>query len=723
MGVYLNPGNEEFASILRSPPYVDKSGLIAFMNERLGTPLSLVCHTRPRRFGKTYAAQMLVAYYTRGADSRPLFDSLVVAQTPGHRRHLNQADTIFWDIARFASCFPDKPEAILPSLCQWTNEELIAAFPDVSPDEDLPLAERLLRISTQTGRRFFIIIDEWDVLFREAKNNPRLINQYLHFLRSLFKGAGVRRSLLGAYLTGILPISSCGTESALTDFDEFTMTNPGALGEFIGFTEPEVRALCDEHGRDFNELRRLYEGYPIQGVGPVYNPLDVGRAGRQLAARKHVLSLMDNDQSANLEALVEAGVTSFKIEGRLKDAAYVKNITAYYRGKLDALITKRAADGWRAASLGKTTFTFEPDPRRTFHRGATDYFVNGRRPMIAQLATPKSTGEAVGRVVRLATNPAAVTVKTKAEIANGDGLVYLDRHEALAGLAVNRAEANGDGTVTLYLHESLARHPDLSVGTELNRNKDRLFAKTLAGDTARRAIPAALVVTARPGELALTARAASCEATAVLPFDVQNAKNAERAKESLENAMKKTGDTPFDAASVAMDASAMGEGFVPFVPMSAANGLRREALEKLAEVVRKAHHRGVRNPELPDARFPEDHFDFRGNVANAPAESFWKAHGVIRIEPAAEADRTPLATTDSLMHTRHCVRWTLGLCPRQTKGDEAAKERFKAMNGGHLKPEPLYLTDDKGRRLVARFDCKACEMHVGFAGDGFPTVR
>ena len=288
MGVYLNPGNEEFASILRSPPYVDKSGLIAFMNERLGTPASLVCHTRPRRFGKTYAAQMLLAYYTRGStNSRPLFDSLAVAKTPSYQRHLNQADTIFWDIARFASCFSDNPAAILPSLCRWTNAELIAAFPDVSPDEDLPLAERLLRISTQTGRRFFILIDEWDVLFREKADNRPLLNQYLHFLRSLFQGAGVRRALLGAYLTGILPISSYGTESALTDFDEFTMTNPGALGKFIGFTEPEVRALCNEYDRNFTELHRLYEGYQIQGVDPVYNPLDVDRAIRSGECQTH----------------------------------------------------------------------------------------------------------------------------------------------------------------------------------------------------------------------------------------------------------------------------------------------------------------------------------------------------------------------------------------------------------------------------------------------------
>ncbi len=291
MGVYLNPGNEEFASILRAKLYVDKSELIAFMNERLGTAQCLVCNTRPRRFGKTYAAQMLAAYYSRGVDSRPLFDSLAVANPPNtdpedvrqakqsaYLHRINQVDTLFWDMARFFSCFGNTPEAILPSLCRWTTRELIEAFPDVSPNDDLPLAERLARISDKTGRRFFILIDEWDVLFREAKDNRPLIDAYLRFLRSLFKGAGVRRYLLGAYLTGILPIASCGTESALTDFDEFTMTSPQPLGEFIGFTEAEVKHLCDETGQSFSDLQRLYDGYRFEDVGPVYNPLAVCKA-------------------------------------------------------------------------------------------------------------------------------------------------------------------------------------------------------------------------------------------------------------------------------------------------------------------------------------------------------------------------------------------------------------------------------------------------------------
>ena len=203
---------------------------------------------------------------------------------------------------------------------------------------------------------------------------------------------------------------------------------------------------------------------------------------------------------------------------------------------------------------------------------------------------------------------------------------------------------------------------------------------------------------------------------------MQAAKNAERARETLVNALTKTGDTVFEAAGVTIDASALGDDAVPFVPMSAANDLRRQVLEQLSAAVRAGHAHGVRHPAMEGNASPETALDFRGNVANDKAAAFWKAHGVISIVPAAEADPAPLQTTDSLMHTRHCIRWTLGLCPRQTKGDEAAKERFKAMNGGHLKPEPLFLVDDKGRRLVARFDCKACEMHIGWAGDEFPAV-
>ena len=444
--------------------------------------------------------------------------------------------------------------------------------------------------------------------------------------------------------------------------------------------------------------------------------------GRLLARNKHVLSLMDNDQSANLEKLIEAGVTSFKIEGRLKDAAYVKNITAYYREKLDKLIAAHTNDAWRAASLGHCTFTFTPDPARTFHRGETDYFVNGRRRVIAELDTPKSTGERIGRVVRLNHNPDTVDIKTEAEIANGDGLVYLDDHEELRGLAVNRAEDLQNGTVRLFIRDRLTAHPALKPGVTLNRNKDRVFAKTLAGDTSRRAIDTTLTFAFTDKELRVTAQACGAAGEARMPFDCQAARDQERTRTGIINALKKTGGTIFDAADVQIEAPAGSH--LPFVPVSALNNLRREALTKLQDAVAASHPKPqLRHEPLDNASFKDAALDFTANAANSFAETFWRKQGVIAIASAAETDPAVLKDAENLMHTRHCIRMALGLCPRLLKGDEEAKARFKERNGGHLKPEPLYLTDSKGHRLIARFHCKPCEMTIGFAPAGsFPVV-
>ncbi len=288
MGHFLNPGSAGFAAVLNNDIYVDKSELIAVMNSRLGTAKNLVCSTRPRRFGKTYAAMMLSAYYSRGIDSSALFDKLAVANPPStdplqvrerkiaeYRRHMNGYDVIFWDIVKFLSYCPDDINRIISVIEQRTTDELLEEFPDVAPHKTMPLNERLVAISLKTGRKFFVIIDEWDALFREAENNKRLQKKYIDFLRGLFKGSDVQQYLQGCYMTGILPIKKYGTQSALTDFAEYTMVKPGELGEFIGFTEKEVKGLCEERSLDFNEMRRWYDGYHFVGVGHVYNPRSV----------------------------------------------------------------------------------------------------------------------------------------------------------------------------------------------------------------------------------------------------------------------------------------------------------------------------------------------------------------------------------------------------------------------------------------------------------------
>ncbi|MCF0253867.1 MAG: U32 family peptidase, partial [Duodenibacillus sp.] len=243
--------------------------------------------------------------------------------------------------------------------------------------------------------------------------------------------------------------------------------------------------------------------------------------GRRLARAQHVLSLKDNDQTANLEALVAAGVTSFKIEGRLKDAGYVKNITAHYRRELDALIAAHAAEGWRAASLGKARFSFEPDPGRTFTRGATDYFVNGRRPVIAETATPKSIGSpaAVVRLVK-ASRPQSLTVQPLpgVELAAGDGLVYRTPEGGVEGLRVNRAEPLPRGLARVLLRDDVRGHPGLAPGVTLMRNRDHAFLKILAGGTARRAVEADLELGLAGGALELRASAAGVSALARAAF-------------------------------------------------------------------------------------------------------------------------------------------------------------------------------------------------------------
>lgn len=460
---------------------------------------------------------------------------------------------------------------------------------------------------------------------------------------------------------------------------------------------------CAESGRSANR------GQCAQPCRLPYQVIDF--AGREVAHRKHVLSLRDNDQSGNLEDLVRAGVSSFKIEGRLKDAAYVKNITAYYRRKIDALLEKHAAEGWQASSLGATAFSFTPDPQKTFHRGSTDYFVRGRQPMIAELDTPKSTGKPVGQVLCLNTRPPqSLDVRICEPIANGDGLIYTDSHGEVVGLMINRAEELPGSRQRLYPRDSLSRHPDLAPGARLNRTRDRAFDKALEGESARRTIPVDFVLSSDRQSVSLSAHAAGETALVKEPFCAQAAKDPVKGLESLRGNLAKTGETIFAARAITVEPA----GTVPFIPASIANRMRRAALTELEKRICRKPAPRLLAPIAATAPF--DSLDWHGNVANAAARSFWSEHGVKSIEAAFESNPKGVSlATAELMRCRHCVRHTLGLCPKMVKGDPQAKERFKKLNGGHLKPEPMKLIDPKGRTLIARFDCRACEMTISLA--------
>lgn len=275
MGRYLNLGNAGFASIRRGL-YVDKTMLIDFINKTLGTKEKLTCVSRPRRFGKSFATQMLCAYYDRSCDSGYLFRDLEIAKEDSFQQYLNQYNVIYLDITWFISTV-ERIEDTVKYLQTEVIRELKDTFPAITK-EMRSLSIALSDVSDMTGDKFIIIIDEWDALFREAKENVTLQKEYLQLLRGLFKSSITDKMIEAAYMTGILPIKKYGTQSALTDFREYTMIQPMQLAEFVGFSEKEVMELCKKHHLDFDEARRWYDGYSFSRMNSVYNPNSIMQA-------------------------------------------------------------------------------------------------------------------------------------------------------------------------------------------------------------------------------------------------------------------------------------------------------------------------------------------------------------------------------------------------------------------------------------------------------------
>ncbi|MBO5070423.1 MAG: AAA family ATPase [Roseburia sp.] len=274
MGMYLNLGNAGFQSV-RKGLYVDKTELISFINGTLGTKDKLTCVSRPRRFGKSYATQMLCAYYDKSCDSRELFHDLKIAEDKTYEKYLNKYDVIYLDITWFISTSKNIKNTV-SHLQEQVTKELQGLYPSVEEEGSLPML--LSKINEATGQKFIIIIDEWDALFREAKDDTDLQKEYIQLLRGLFKSSQTDKMIEAAYMTGILPIKKYGTQSALTDFREYTMISPKKLAKYVGFTETEVMQLCEEHNIDFEETKRWYDGYSFSKIKSVYSPNSVVQA-------------------------------------------------------------------------------------------------------------------------------------------------------------------------------------------------------------------------------------------------------------------------------------------------------------------------------------------------------------------------------------------------------------------------------------------------------------
>lgn len=275
MGTYLNPGNDGFAGI-RNDVYIDKSGLISLINDTIDTPRRLTCVSRPRRFGKSFAAQMLCAYYDKTCDSSVLFNDLEIAgdDSESYGTYRNKFDVIYLDITNIMG---EAGTWELPAFIKRkVTEELLAAYPGLRTDESF--STTLINAVELTGNKFIMIIDEWDAPIRET---PDIQKQYLAFLRTLFKSSGTTaRIFAAAYMTGILPVKKDGSQSAISDFQEFSMICPMEYARYAGFTEAEVRDLCSCRHRDFSMMKQWYDGYTLDNAGSVYNPNSVMKAVR-----------------------------------------------------------------------------------------------------------------------------------------------------------------------------------------------------------------------------------------------------------------------------------------------------------------------------------------------------------------------------------------------------------------------------------------------------------
>lgn len=262
--------NSAFQVALNSEIYVDKTGMLEYTNKVINTLQGYICNSRPRRFGKSVTANMLAAYYSKGCDSREMFSTLKISESIGFEKNINKYDVIHIDI-QWCIEPAGGSENVVSYITEKTICELREYYPNELSEKIKSLPEALSVINSMNGTKFIIIIDEWDIIIRDKANNKKVQEEYINFLRAMFKGVEPTKYIGLAYLTGILPIKKLKTQSALNNFKQYTMLNPGPLAEYIGFTEEEVKKLCDRYERDFHKVKKWYDGYQL-GKYHIYNP-------------------------------------------------------------------------------------------------------------------------------------------------------------------------------------------------------------------------------------------------------------------------------------------------------------------------------------------------------------------------------------------------------------------------------------------------------------------
>lgn len=406
--------------------------------------------------------------------------------------------------------------------------------------------------------------------------------------------------------------------------------------------------------------------------------------GNILRAESHFLSLKDLDYSTHLAALMDAGVSSFKIEGRLKEMSYVKNVTAYYRQRLDSLL--EGSDRYFQSSLGKVKFFFEPDPQRTFHRGATDYFFDQRNRGLVQLSTPKSIGQPVGQVKKVENS--TLTVKTMDQLHNGDGLCFVAQDGAFTGFRVNRVE--GERLFPFKM-------PSVRTGTMLYRNFDQSFEELLAKKSAERTLSLRLHFYETTDGFALDVVAEGLSTVTIL-FPCEKELSKSDLATIVQNITKqfgKLGDTSFSLSDIWVELSNHW-----FIPSSRLSMWRRTMVEQVESTLALQHNCiPLQNPVKEARLYPKKTLSYLGNVSNEKARAFYERHGVTSIDPALETGGR-LMLEEPVMTTKYCLKFELGWCPKQ-----------QSQTPLH---EPLFLVGTHDR-FQLHFDCTVCEMQLSVA--------
>jgi len=408
-----------------------------------------------------------------------------------------------------------------------------------------------------------------------------------------------------------------------------------------------------------------------------------------LVNHKHLLSVRDLDLSDHLVELLDAGITSFKIEGRLKDRNYVANVVSFYRARLDALIAER---GLTRSSSGHSTIDFTPDLSKTFHRPSATHFLHGRNDKLGTIDTPKMIGELLGPVK--SRGATGFLIETEATIVPGDGLCFFNAEGQLRGAPVNAARGQ-----TVF--------PDkmdgIEAGTLIYRNRDHAFLTQLAASRPERHVAFTLTVREKPDGLLFQIEDEDGNlATFTHLCEKTPAEKPEEALANMQEQLQKCGGTAFVCTEVVIE---LPEPY--FFPISVLNALRRRALEELT-ASREAHRpRSNGGPRKNTVPYPETILTYLGNALNCRAAAFYRRHGVVAIAPAAESGVDLHGR--KIMTTRYCLKHQLDLCPKDHPTDPPA--------------EPLFLRDEEGHRLELRFNCARCEMEIYLTGEPVRTTK